>query len=53
MRCVNANLTISVNDIKLSVTELVRDATVDLSIERIIWLRRPELAWGDLNPARV
>ena len=53
MRCINANLTISVNDIKLSVAELVRDATVNLSIERIIWLRRPELAWGDLNPARV
>ena len=53
MRCVNANLTISVNDIKLSVAELVRDATVNLSIERIIWLRRPELAWGDLNPTRV
>ena len=53
MRCVNANLTISVNDIKLSVTELVRDATINLSIERITRLRRPELAWSNLNPARV
>ena len=53
MRSVNANLTISVNDIQLRVAELVRDATVNLSIKRIAWLRRPELAWGNLNPARV
>ena len=53
MRSVYANLAISVNDIQLRVAELVRDATIDLSIERITRLRRPELAWSNLNPARV
>ena len=53
MISVYANLAISVNDIQLRVAELVRDATIDLSIERITRLRRPELAWSNLNPARV